>query len=139
MEQARNNCLPTKVAIAIVESAGHVLVGTRPAGGPLAGKAEFPGGKCLPDETPRSCAVRECREETGLIVIPREHLVTTMHEYEHATLELNFWRCALTPDLPDCSTAQQPFSWVSLQSLNELDFPEANAEVLSILARTAVG
>ena len=139
MEQARNNCLPTKVAIAIVESAGHVLVGTRPAGGPLAGMAEFPGGKCLADETPRSCAVRECREETGLIVIPREHLVTTIHEYDHATLELNFWRCALTPDLPDCSTAQQPFRWVSLQNLNELDFPEANGQVLSILARTAVG
>ncbi|MDG2131572.1 MAG: (deoxy)nucleoside triphosphate pyrophosphohydrolase [Fuerstiella sp.] len=138
MEQARNNTLPIKVAIAIVESAGHVLVGTRPAGVSLAGKAEFPGGKCLSDETPRSCAVRECREETGLIVIPRGHLVTTIYEYAHATVELNFWRCVLTPDLPDCSTAQQPFRWVSLQNLNELDFPEANGQVLSILARSAV-
>jgi 8-oxo-dGTP diphosphatase len=126
--------LPIKVAIAIVESAGHVLVGMRSVDGPLAGKAEFPGGKCLADETPRSCAVRECREETGLIVIPRKHLVTTIHEYDHATLELNFWRCALTPDLPDCSAPQKPFRWVSLQNLSELDFPEANAQVLAILA-----
>ena len=131
--------MATKISIAVVESVGHVLVGTRPAGGSLAGKAEFPGGKCLADETPRSCAVRECREETGLIVVPREHLVTTIHEYDHETVELNFWRCALTPDLSDCATPQQPFRWVSLQNLSELDFPAGNDEVLSILAGTAVG
>jgi 8-oxo-dGTP diphosphatase len=130
--------LSIKVSIAIVESVGHVLVGTRPADGPLAGKAEFPGGKCQSDETPRSCAVRECREETGLIVVPREHLVTTTHEYDHETVELNFWRCALTPDLPDRAAPQEPFRWVSLQDLSELDFPEANEEILAILARTAV-
>ncbi|MCP4507412.1 MAG: NUDIX domain-containing protein [Fuerstiella sp.] len=128
-----------KVSIAIVESIGHVLVGTRAVSGALAGKTEFPGGKCLADETPRSCAVRECREETGLIVVPREHLVTTIHEYDHETVELNFWRCALTPDLPDCAVPQKPFRWVSLQNLNELNFPDGNDDVLSIIAGTTVG
>ena len=51
----------TRIGIAVVESAGQVLVGLRPEGVPLAGMAEFPGGKCEQDETPRSCAVRECR------------------------------------------------------------------------------
>jgi hypothetical protein len=74
-----------------------------------------------------------------LIVVPREHLVTTIHEYDHGTVELNFWRCALTPDLSDCAVPQKPFRWVSLQKLSELDFPDGNAEVLSILAGTAVG
>ncbi|MEZ6061019.1 MAG: NUDIX domain-containing protein [Planctomycetaceae bacterium] len=123
----------TKVAIAVVESAGHVLVGTRPNGVPLAGKAEFPGGKCQPDETTRSCAVRECREETGLMVIPREHLVTTTREYEHGTVELDFWRCALSPDVADLSAPAEPFRWVPFSDLRYLDFPDANRKVLDLL------
>lgn len=122
-----------KVAIAVVQSAGHVLVGTRQEGRPLAGMSEFPGGKCQPDETPRSCAVRECREETGLIVIPKEHLTTVTHEYSHGLVELHFWRCQLTPDLPDVATPSAPFQWVKLEALIDLDFPEANAEVLQML------
>jgi 8-oxo-dGTP diphosphatase len=124
----------TKVAIAVVESEGYFLVGTRPEGTPLEGKTEFPGGKCEPDETPRSCVVRECSEETGLMVIPRGHLVTTTFEYNHGPVELHFWRCDLASDLPDRAVATQPFQWVSKAQLSELNFPEANAEVLSILS-----
>lgn len=124
----------TKVAIAVVESSGHVLVGTRPDGVPLEGKSEFPGGKCTTDETPRSCAVRECREESGLMVIPRDHLSTVTHEYDHGTVELHFWKCHLSPDLPDLSPPTEPFRWVKLDDLGSMDFPEANAAVLQILA-----
>lgn len=125
-----------RIAIAIVESAGHFLVGVRPEGVPLAGKHEFHGGKCQSDETPRSCAVRECREETGLVVVPREHLMTTTHEYAHGAVELNYWRCALSPDVPDCAAASGTFTWVQRSKLAELDFPEANAEVVSVLLQT---
>lgn len=125
----------TKVAIAVVESDGHVLVGTRLEGSNLAGKAEFPGGKLDPDETPRSCVVRECGEETGLMVIPRGHLVTTIHKYDYGTVELHFWRCDLASDLPDRAPASEPFRWVKKAELQELDFPEANAEVLTLLGQ----
>lgn len=121
----------------VVESVGYVLVGIRPEGTPLAGKSEFPGGKCQPDETPRSCAVRECREETGLMVIPREHLMTVTHAYQHGTVELHFWRCHLTPDLPDLAAPNEPFRWIRTDRLSELDFPEANAEVLKMLSGAA--
>ncbi len=124
----------TKVAIAVVESVGHVLVGTRAADVPLPDMDEFPGGKCHPDETPRSCAVRECREETGLMVTPRDHLATATHTYDHGTVELHFWRCHLTPDLPDLASAAKPFRWVRIEDLSALNFPEANTEVLSMLA-----
>ena len=124
-----------KVAIAVVESAGKVLVGVRPEGTTLAGMHEFPGVKCESDETPRSCAVRECREETGLMVVPRDHLLTTTHEYDHGKVELHFWRCGLSPDLPDCAPATQPFRWVNLGELSQLNFPEGNQEVLYILGK----
>jgi 8-oxo-dGTP diphosphatase len=52
------------VAAAIVRD-GRVLV-CRRAGGVLAGRWEFPGGKCEPGEQETAALVRECREELGL-------------------------------------------------------------------------
>ena len=54
------------IGIAVVEQAGHFLIGTRGPDVPLAGFAEFPGGKCYEEEAAEDCAVRECLEETGL-------------------------------------------------------------------------
>ncbi len=118
----------------VIESAGHILVGTRPEGVPLAGMAEFPGGKCESDETTRACVVRECREETGLLIVPRCHLVTTTQEYEHGRVELDFWQCGLSPDLPDLVAATEPFRWVPFSSLSGLDFPAGNDQALQLLA-----
>lgn len=125
----------TKVAIAVVESAGQILVGVRPEGTPLAGKSEFPGGKCQSDETPRSCVVRECREETGLVVVPREHLSTVTHQYDHDQVELHFWRCSLAPDLPDLAAPQHGFRWASPAELTHLNFPEANLDIVASLTK----
>ncbi|MEO2031742.1 MAG: NUDIX domain-containing protein [Planctomycetaceae bacterium] len=127
---------PVRVAIGVIESAGHVLIGIRPEGVPLAGMAEFPGGKCVPDETTRACVVRECREETGLLVIPRSHLLTTTQKYKHGLIELDFWQCGLSPDLPDLASATNRFRWVPFSSLNGLDFPSGNDEVLKLLTGT---
>ena len=68
---------PVRVAIAIVEQNGQFLVGVRPESVPLAGFAEFPGGKVHDDETAAAAAVRECHEETGLqVVVEREFFST---------------------------------------------------------------
>src|SRR5947209_7478611 len=64
-EQRQNS---TQIAIAVVEQDGRFLVGRRPAGVPLAGLSEFPGGKIEPQETAEAAAVRECFEETGIVV-----------------------------------------------------------------------
>lgn len=121
---------PTRIGIAVVESAGRILVGRRPFGVPLAGLFEFPGGKCESSETPRSCAVRECREETGLMIVPREHLATVKHSYAHGDVELHFWKCGLSPGLPDHAAPSDPFRWVTYEELGILDFPPTNKPVL---------
>ncbi len=61
-------------ACALVDAAGLVLLTRRPAGKPLAGLWEFPGGKVEPGEDPEDAAIRELREELG-IDIARRHLV----------------------------------------------------------------
>lgn len=123
----------TRIGIAVVESAGHFLVGKRPHGVPLPGLWEFPGGKCELDETPRSCAVRECREETGLLIAPREHMATVEHTYAHGDVELHFWRCSLSPGMPALAPPSAPFRWAAKSELKNLEFPAANRSVLEQL------
>jgi len=130
-----------QIGIAIVRFAGQYLVGVRQDGQELAGFAEFPGGKCEENETPEACAVRECLEETGLDVTPVRLLDRTCHEYAHAAVDLHFWLCRVGGGT-DESTDNKPcpgngFQWKSVDELQELSFPEANAEVVQMLVRQA--
>lgn len=58
----------TVVAAALVDGDGRVLVQQRPAGKPMAGLWEFPGGKVDPGETPEVALIRELAEELGIDV-----------------------------------------------------------------------
>ena len=119
----------TRIGIAVVEHQGRYLVGTRPEGKPLAGYAEFPGGKCRPGENPESCAIRECFEETGLQIRAIRLLDRTTWDYSHGRVELDFWLCEIT----EAAEPSTPFRWVSRKDLSELQFPDANASVVAAL------
>src|SRR5881275_3042575 len=90
---SRRNAMPTPIAIAVVEHDGRFLVGQRPAGVPLAGLWEFPGGKIEPGESPEAAAVRECLEETGIRVESLFRYPTIVHDYAHDRVELFFIAC----------------------------------------------
>jgi hypothetical protein len=68
-----------------------------------------------------------------LLIVPREHLATIEHSYAHGDVELHFWRCGLSPGLPDQAPATFPFRWVTFEELATLQFPEANKAVLQQL------
>lgn len=118
-----------EVAVAVLIRNGEVLVGVRPTGVPLAGYAEFPGGKVDDGESPAETAVRECAEETGLVVEVVRRLNETFHQYEHARLHLQFFQCELVKN----DDPIHPFHWVSLSDLGNCTFPPANESVLDVL------
>lgn len=118
------------VGIAIVCQQQRVLVGIRPAGTTLAGLHEFPGGKCLPEETPAACAVRECEEETGLRVTVLELVDHRVHTYPHGQVELSFFLCV---PLETNATPHAPFQWVPLDQLGTCQFPDANRDIVQQL------
>lgn len=120
------------IAIAVVERAGRFLVGQRPAGAPLAGYWEFPGGKPLAGEALADAAARECLEETGLAVRVEREIFVAEHEYAHGKLRLHFFACACeaTP------APRAPFGWAPREVLATARFPEANAPLIErLLAR----
>ena len=121
-----------RVGIAVVEHANHYLVGVRGPTGPLAGYDEFPGGKCIANETAAACAVRECLEETNLAIRITQPLYHRRFDYSHATVDLSFYLSELeSPD--NHVTPTPPFRWVDLRELCGLRFPDANQEVVSLL------
>jgi mutator protein MutT len=124
----------TRIAIAVVEHAGCFLIGPRPAGVPLEGLWEFPGGKVGQGETPAEAAARECLEETGLQVEVGLPYPEHLHEYEHGRVHLHFFACRpLSPqDAP-----RPPFRWVPRRQLGEFSFPAGNRALLESLARRA--
>ena len=121
----------TTVAIALVRRGDCWLVGQRPAGKTLAGYAEFPGGKCLPDEALEQCACRECFEETGIEVRVLGLQQETTHDYPHGRLRLFFFRCVPVNNVEP----RPPFRWVERSDLVKLRFPPANDAVIEQLTQ----
>lgn len=121
----------TRVGIALVQRDQAFLVGIRDPQTVLGGKHEFPGGKCLEQESPSDCAVRECFEETGLRITPEQLLTWIDHRYDHGRVQLSFFLCQLVPGTP--ASPRSPFAWIDIDQLATLDFPAANQLALERL------
>ncbi|MES2790163.1 MAG: NUDIX domain-containing protein [Planctomycetota bacterium] len=120
------------IGVAVVEFQGQYLVGIRGEQGPLAGYAEFPGGKCLPNERPADCACRECFEESGLTVTPAKLLLNAAYEYSHGTVDLHFWLCHPS-DPAQVVDRHLGFHWVPQTELKTYRFPEGNLRLIELL------
>jgi mutator protein MutT len=123
--------MPTDIAIAVVEHEGRFLIGQRPQGVALAGLWEFPGGRVEPGESPAQAAVRECAEETGLVIEVYGEYPTHTEAYEHDNVRLHFFRCGV---LGSESEPRPPFIWVARERLGDYAFPRGNDALLKLLA-----
>jgi 8-oxo-dGTP diphosphatase len=115
------------IAIGLVWKETTLAVGRRAEHQVLAGFDEFPGGKCEDGEDPAEAVVRECWEETGLLVELIGLRLRVEQEIPSAHLDLWFFdlrasgQAALTP----------PFAWWTVEETLAGNFPPANASVLA--------
>jgi mutator protein MutT len=123
------------VAAAVVENDGQILVTRRLAGTHLAGRWEFPGGKCEAGESLEACLRREMREELDVDVDVGAEVFSTTHEYADRRVELHFLSCQLRGEpLPRLG---QQMRWVARSGLDAAQFPPADAELIERLRRSA--
>ena len=122
------------VAAGLVERDGLILITQRKIGSHLAGLWEFPGGKREPAETWQDCLVRELHEELAITVTVGELRYETVHHYPEKSVRLRFYAAVLLSGEPrpvDCAAV----AWVGPKDLPTYAFPEADRELVALLAR----
>ncbi len=122
------------VACALIDRDGRVLVTKRPAGKPMAGLWEFPGGKIESGETPEACLIRELKEELAIDTFESclAPLSFASHAYDdfHLLIPLYVcrkWEGTLTP------REGQAMAWHVPRALFALDMPPANMPLIAFL------
>lgn len=121
-------------AVALVDVDGRVLLAQRPAGKPLAGLWEFPGGKVHPGETPEAALIRELREELGIDVAESclAPFTFASHRYEafHLLMPLyvcRVWQGQVRP------LEGQVLTWVLPNRMSDYPMPPADKPLVAML------
>ena len=128
------------VAAALIDHAGRILVQRRPAGKPMAGLWEFPGGKVDDGELPEQALSRELDEELGIVVHP-ENLRPACFASEPlgpAQLLLLLFVCRKWDGVAHAREASE-LRWVDFPDLRSLEMPPADGPLIDLLEKLISG
>ena len=121
-------------AVALVDADNHILIAQRPAGKPMAGLWEFPGGKVEAGERPEETLIRELAEELGITVEEAclAPLTFASHAYETFHLLMPLYICRRWDGLVQAREGQA-LKWVRPRQLREHDMPPADEPLIPAL------
>jgi 8-oxo-dGTP diphosphatase len=122
-------------ACALIDRDKRILIAQRPAGKPMAGLWEFPGGKIEEGETPEDTVIREMFEELSVKVTKPclAPLSFTSHNYQEFHILMPLFICRRWEGIPVPREAQQ-VKWVRANRLREFQMPPADETLISHLA-----
>ena len=127
-------------AAALIDQNGRILVQKRPAGKPMAGLWEFPGGKVESGETPETALIRELHEELGIVVTRQQiepvafaseplgdrHLILLLYICRNWTGHLE------SPESLD-------LQWLPVAAFQGLPMPPADGPLVQMLSNSLKG
>jgi 8-oxo-dGTP diphosphatase len=121
-------------ACALIDSDNRILLARRPAGKPMEGLWEFPGGKIEEGETPETTLIRELREELGIIVRADclAPLTFASHHYETFHLLMPLYVCRRWEGIVSAKERQE-LAWVKPQKLRDYPMPPADLPLIPAL------
>ena len=127
-----------KVVAAIINKDGKVFA-TQRGYGDFKDGWEFPGGKVEKGESPEQAIVREIKEELGADIQVTGFLTTVEHDYPTFHLSMDcFWA-----ELKEGSSVEllehEAAKWLSLDSLDEVDWLPADIKVVEAIKNSLKG
>jgi 8-oxo-dGTP diphosphatase len=127
--------LTLTVVAAVITEGDRFLITRRQAGTHLAGLWEFPGGKAAAGETHAEALTRELREELAVDAAIGRLILQTRHAYAEREIVLFFYECTLA-GAPTAVLGQE-MRWAERHELTSLEFPPADAELITLLTSAA--
>jgi 8-oxo-dGTP diphosphatase len=120
--------------VALVDTDGRVLLAERPAGKPMAGLWEFPGGKVREGETPEAALIRELKEELGIDVTASclAPFTFASHAYDDFHLLMPLYVCRRWQGMVTPHEGQR-LAWVRPPRLAEYSMPPADKPLVAML------
>ena len=121
-------------ACALIDADGRVLLAERPAGKPMAGLWEFPGGKVHADETPEAALIRELGEELGIDVHASclAPFTFASHAYPEFHLLMPLYVCRKWSGIVTSREGQR-LAWVRPARLGDYEMPPADKPLVAML------
>jgi 8-oxo-dGTP diphosphatase len=118
-------------ACALIDADGRVLIAQRPAGKPMAGLWEFPGGKIEAGERPEVCLIRELKEELGIDLKEEclAPLTFASHLYPDFHLLMPLYVCRRWEGIVEPREAQK-LKWVRPNDLRNYPMPPADEPLI---------
>jgi 8-oxo-dGTP diphosphatase len=120
------------VAAVLADGQDRVLITQRPAGKPMSGFWEFPGGKLEADETPMTGLTRELKEELGIEVRHAHPLIQFTHAYPTMYVKLDVWRVTDYHGVAHAAE-QQSLAWVSPRELSGWKLLPADGPIITAI------
>lgn len=122
------------VAALLVDSDDRILIAQRPAGKPMAGLWEFPGGKVDEGETPEYALIRELNEELGIMtgVDCLQPVVFASHSYDDFHLLMPVFACRTWKGTPR-GMENQNIKWVKKSELSDYPMPAADIPLIPLI------
>jgi len=118
-------------ACALIDADGRFLIADRPAGKPMAGLWEFPGGKVDADERPEDALIRELKEELGIVVNEAclAPLTFASHTYADFHLVMPLYVCRRWEGIVSAQEGQK-LAWVRPNRLKDYPMPPADVPLI---------
>jgi 8-oxo-dGTP diphosphatase len=125
---------PIEVVAAILCANKKVLVGQRMADDSNAGKWEFPGGKIKLNETPEVALTREIEEELGVTLTDFTFFEQVHFDYDRYSVNIRFYLVDVKNEIDLKLSSHDELKWIYPHEHEQLDFLEANKNVLRKLS-----
>jgi 8-oxo-dGTP diphosphatase len=124
---------PLVVVGAAILDQGRLLAAQRGEPPALAGGWELPGGKVEPDESEYEALVRECREELGVEIAPRDRVGG---DWPLANgMVMRVWTADLLAGEPAPIEDHLACRWLTPETLYDVDWLPADLPIVEEVAR----